>query len=148
MDDRIGWICDLLLGAAYADDKFHEREQEVIGDLIGKLLGAKDSLPVEIGERIKGFEPGAFELSACLEHFKGDSVADKIQLITLVSAVHDADDEFDFSEDEFIRQVGLGLDLDKEYLEGMVLEYEVTGLSDSLSKLRAVPPPIPDAAKS
>jgi len=147
MDDRMGWICDLLLAAAYADEEFHERERTIIAELVAKLLDA-EALPGEVEARIEAFDPKGFDARLCAERFKDDSLEDKLELLGLVVAVHEADDEYDFAEDDFVRQIGHALGLADADLEGLVIEYEVAKLRDSLSKLRATPPPVPDRPKA
>jgi len=147
MDDRMGSICDLLLAAAHADEHFRDSERTIIAELVAKLLDAEE-LPADVDERIAAFEPKSFDVQAWAGPFKGDSADDKRELLRLVVAVHDADDEYDFSEDDFVRQVGLALGLEDKDLDGLVIEYEVSALRSSLSKLRAAPPPIPSSPKA
>ena len=39
LDDRIGPICDLLMGAAYADKEFKDREREEVREMLVAALG-------------------------------------------------------------------------------------------------------------
>lgn len=136
MEDRIDAICDLLLGAAYADDEFHDREMEAILELLAKLMKV-DEVPSEVAARLNTFEPESFDLDACVAHFKDESEERKLKLLELVGAVHDADDEYAFAEDDYIRRVGLALDLESSHIESMALEFEVEDLQESFDALRS-----------
>ena len=141
MTDRIESITDILLGAAYADDHFHESEKAAIRELLGKLLGG--DLPAELAERIEGFDPAGFDVAAVAGQFAGDSDDDKYKLLELIAAVHGADDEFDFAEDEYVHQVATSVGLADGQLSRFTLEFEVEELAEGLQSLRSVPPPPP-----
>lgn len=140
MQDRIDTICELLLGAAYADDFFHESEKKTINELLGKLLDG--DLPAELKERIEIFDPAAFDLESQASQFAEDSEDDKYKLLELIAAVHAADDEFDFAEDEYVRKVASALGLAQEGLTRFTLDFEIEELKTELGKLRT-PPPVP-----
>ncbi len=145
MSDRIASITNLLLGAAYADNEFHEREKAAIGKLIGELVDG-DELPDEVNEQIEKFNAEAFDLKESAGKFSEDSLEDKLKLLELIGAVHEADDEFDFAEDDYIREVGLALEIETSDLEKMTLDYEIEELKSDFEKLRATPPPVPGKA--
>lgn len=136
MQDRIEHICDLLLGAAFADDEFHEREKAQIHELLSKLLG-EAGLPGELSQRIEDFEPKSFSLAACAKRFAGDPEADRLKLMELVGAVHEADDEFSFAEDEYLRELGVLLGLESARVESLAFDFEVGGLQESFEVLCA-----------
>jgi len=140
MEERTELICDLLLGAAYADQDFHEREKEVIIELMGKVL--EGEVPDPIKARIDHFDPTDLDLMETAKGFSNQSDDEKLKLLELIGAVHDADDEFSFEEDDYIRQVSGALGLANEKLVGLTVEYEVEELRDSFKKL-AAPPPVP-----
>lgn len=144
MQDRIVTICDLLLGAAYADDVFHEKEAATLTDLLSKLIDGE--LPEGLKARIEHFDPQGFDVEEATRSFAEDSEQDKVKLLELVAAIHAADDEFDFAEDEYLRKVGKALDLSDEVLAQFTLEVEVEELADGLERLRQSPPPIPGEA--
>jgi len=141
MDNRIDSITDLLLGAAYADDHFLESEKEAIRELLGKLL--KGDVPSELTARIEAFDPKRFDVAATAKRFAGDSDDDKYKLLELIAAVHAADDEFDFAEDEYVRDVVKVLGMEGGQLARFTLEFEVEDLADNLDALRKGPPPAP-----
>src|SRR5688572_33388172 len=102
--DRTMAICDLLLGAAYADEQFTDHERETVRELLGDLCGASD-LPSEIEARIGLFDSKAFSLEKTCAPFLSDSEDDRRKLLHLISAVHEADEELDFAEDDYVRAV-------------------------------------------
>lgn len=141
MRDRVDVITDLLLGAAYADEQLDEREQDKVRELLKELMSG--DVPPGLDKRIEMFEPNDFDVYEAASAFADDSEDNKQKLIELIAAVHDADDELDLSEDEYLRQVAEALDIGEEMLADLVLDYEVEDLKDAFAELRAVPPPIP-----
>jgi uncharacterized tellurite resistance protein B-like protein len=138
--DRIFVICDLLLGAAYADDKFEDAERSRVKEIVGQLLDCDGDLPEDVRSHIEGFDSTSFDVAAAAEDFKSDEPMSKRRLLELVSLVADADDVTDLAEDDYLRALAGHLDADSE-IEGLALEYEVEDLRDHLKALR--PPPIP-----
>lgn len=142
MLDRIDTICALLLGAAYADDHFHEREKQMIRELLSDLVDG--DLPESVEARIEGFIPEGFDAAETAREFAKDPDANHRALLELIAAVHEADDEYDFKEDDYVRTVAEALGADASRL---VLDYETEDLKQDLGKLRPSPPPIPGAAE-
>lgn len=139
--DRILPICELLLGAAYADGKFDQREQETVRELLADL-GA-GALPPEVEKRIKSFDPKRFNLKAAATPFKADSIDDKKRLLYLVAAIHEADDELDLAEDAFMKSLGEALGMPASALDDLTLVVEEEVLRSSLTNIRKGPPPPP-----
>jgi uncharacterized tellurite resistance protein B-like protein len=139
--DRILPLCDLLLGAAYADDEFKDREREEVRALLADLSGAK--LTQELEDRIAKFDPKAFDLGKTAAAFAGDDADDKRRLLFLVAAISEADDEVDMAEDEYLRALAKALSLPASALEGLVVDIEVEELRQDFAKVRKMPPPPP-----
>ena len=139
--DRTMAICDLLLGAAYADQQFTNHERQIVRELLADLCGG--DLPSEIEARVDLFDPKAFDVDKTCASFAGDSEDDRRKLVHLVSAVHEADDELDFAEDDYIRAVAEALNLPEETLTGIAVDFEVEELKEDFDKLRKGPPPVP-----
>jgi uncharacterized tellurite resistance protein B-like protein len=143
MSDRIDEITELLLGAAYADDQFLDSEKKAISELLGKLL--KGDVPDEINAKIESFDPKGFDVAKVAAAFADDDDDDKYKLLELIAVVHDADDEYDFAEDDYVRDVAKAVGLDDEQLKRFTIEVEIEDLSEDLDKLRKSPPPAPGA---
>jgi uncharacterized tellurite resistance protein B-like protein len=141
MQDRIINICDLLLGAAYADKVFVDREKETLYELLGKLI--EGDLPAGLKARIDHFDPEGFDVTEHAGSFASDTLEDKTKLLELVAAIHAADEEFDFAEDEYLRKLGESLNMPQEVLSRFTLDIEIEELKDDLSRLRKSPPPLP-----
>lgn len=139
--DRIGPICDLLMGAAYADKEFKDREREEVREMLADLSSSK--LTPELEDRIKTFDPKAFDLSTTAAAFKTDTQDERRRLLFLVAAINDADEEVDFAEDEYLRKLAKALDLPDSALEGMTIDVEVEELREDFQKVRRGPPPPP-----
>lgn len=141
LDDRIVPICDLLLGAAYADKELKDQEREEVREMLADLSGGK--LTAELEDRIASFDPATFDLSATAAAFESDSEDDRRRLLFLVAAINDADEEVDFAEDDYLRALAHALALPTSALEGMVIDVEVEELREDFQKVRKGPPPVP-----
>jgi uncharacterized tellurite resistance protein B-like protein len=139
MSDRIDVICDLLLGAAFADDHFHEKEKQAINELLGKLV--EGAIPEGVTKRIEYFDAGDFDAKEAAGAFKDDSDDDKYKVLELIAAVHDADDEYDFAEDDYMREVASAMGMKGDALSKFTIDIEFEELKSDLGKLRTPPPP-------
>jgi uncharacterized tellurite resistance protein B-like protein len=144
--DRILPLCELLLGAAYADKELKDQEKDEVRSLLEGLAG---ELPTEVEMKIASFDPESFDLKASAAPFKADSEDDRKKLLYLVSAVNESDDEIDFAEDDYLRALADALVLPKSALDGLTVEVETEELKDTFQKVRkGPPPPPPSKAKS
>ena len=144
--DRILPLSELLLGAAYADKELKDQERDEVRTLLQGLAG---DLPPEVDEKIKSFDPEKFDIKASAAIFKGDSEDDRKKLLFLVAAVNEADDELDFAEDDYLRELATALELPASALEGLTMEIETEELKESFKAVRkGPPPPPPPKAKS
>jgi uncharacterized membrane protein YebE (DUF533 family) len=142
--DRILPLTKLLLGAAYADLELKDKERDEVRALLEELAG---ELPTEVELEIVKFDPKAFDLAAVAGEFAGDSEDDRKKLLYLVSAVIEADEEIDFSEDDYLRALAEALKLPKAALEGLTVDVETEDLKETFAQVRKGPPPPPKAAK-
>ena len=142
---RIVPLCDLLLGAAYADKQFKDREREEVTGMLADLAG---EVTPAIEAQIKNFDPKKFDLARTADAFAEDDEDERRRLLFLVAAINDADDEVDFAEDEYLRKLATALQLPASALEGLVIDVEVEELKESFAKVTKSPPPPPGAKKS
>ncbi len=140
LSDRIVPLCDLLLGAAYADKQFKDREREEVTGMLADLAG---TLTPELSKQIDGFDPKKFDLAKTAAAFAGDAEDDRRKLLFLVAAINDADEEVDFAEDEYLRALSNALFLPASALDGLVVDMEVEELKQTFEKVRKGPPPTP-----
>jgi uncharacterized tellurite resistance protein B-like protein len=141
--DRIFPLCELLLGAAYADSELHPQEKTEIRALLVEHAG---QLRVEVEACIASFEPDTFDPSSVIGVFRDDSEEERQRLLLLVSTVIEADEEIDLSENEYLRKLASLLALPKSALEGLVVDVEVEEVKESFNAVRKAPPPIPQRA--
>lgn len=141
LTDRIVPLCDLLLGAAYADRELKDVEDDELRAMLVDLSGAE--LTTELEARIASFDPDAFDLAATAAAFQDDPVDDRRRLLFLVAAINDADDEIDLAEDDYLRALCKALALPDDALAGLILDVEVEDLRDDFAKVRRGPPPPP-----
>ncbi len=136
MKDRIESVADLLMGAAYADNNLEGAEKRTIKDLLCDLLG-EDELPMAVGFRLDGFAPKAFDVKKTASVFAKDSADSKRKLLQLVAAVHDADDEYDLAEDEYLVALAKALGVpDKDYRDLALEIVEETDLGEAFEEVR------------
>lgn len=112
MKDRIDIVADILMAAAHADAHLHGEEKSSVRRLLRQVLG--DAVPMDLDFRIDEFNPATFDLGEAGAAFVADPPENKRRLLELVSAVHGADQEFDLSEDDFLRQLGAALGLPED----------------------------------
>ncbi|MEO6777457.1 MAG: TerB family tellurite resistance protein [Kofleriaceae bacterium] len=142
--DRILPLTKLLLGAAYADHEVKDQERDAVRALLEQLGG---ELPTEVEVEIVRFDPAAFELAAVAAEFAGDSEDDRKKLLHLVSAVIEADEEIDLSEDDYLRALAAALKLPEAALAGLTVDVETEDLKETFAQVRKGPPPPPTAAR-
>jgi len=129
------------MGAAYADKELKDREREEVREMLADLSGSK--LTTELEDRIKKFDPKAFDLDKTAAEFKSDTEDERRRLLFLVAAINDADEEVDFAEDDYLRSLAKALGLPTSALEGMTIDVEVEELREDFQKVRKGPPPLP-----
>jgi len=144
-NDRLLPLCDLMLGAAYADGTLDQRERDTVTELLADLCDGP--LPAEVTARIKTFDPKRFDLAAVAAQFVRDPLDDRKRLLYLVAAVHEADEELDLAEDEFTTALATALELPASATEGMTLTVEVEVLAEHFAQVRKGPPPPPPGKK-
>ena len=140
--DRILPLCDLLLGAAYADNELRAQEKQEVRALLADLAG---ELPKEVDARIASFDPKKFDLKKAVAPFRRDPEDERRKLLFLVSAVNESDDEIDFAEDEYLRALATELALPASALAGLTVEVEAEELKETFAQVRKGPPPPPGA---
>ena len=143
ISDRILPLCDLLLGAAYADKELRDQEKDEVRALLEELGG---DLTTEVELRIAGFDPTKFDLATSAAPFRADPEDERKKVLFLVSAVIEADEEIDFSEDDYLRELATALGLPKSALDGLTVEVEAEELKETFQQVRKGPPPPPKAA--
>lgn len=140
MKDRVEAVCDLLMGAAFADENLHEKEKQVVENYLKELM-PDGKLTPELRERIDTFAPASFEMEKVAKLFASDGKSDRIKLLDVVAAVNSADGEYDFAEDDYLHSVAKAMSLDEDDSKEHTLVYEVETLKGYLATLRPPPPP-------
>jgi uncharacterized membrane protein YebE (DUF533 family) len=143
--DRLVPLCDVLLGAAYADGQLAEAERAELRGLIEDLAG---KLPADVDLRINQFDPKKFDLTAATAPFRGDSEDERRKLLFLVGAVIDADEEVDLAEDDYLRALAKALGLPASALDGLTVEVEAEEIKQTFAAVRKGPPPPPKGKSS
>lgn len=138
--DRSAALCDILLGAAYADTHFHHREKAFVRAHLVALCGGE--LPRELAERIEAFDPEMFTLEPAAAAFAADSWQTRRDLLELVASLNDTDGVLDLSEDDYLRRLAGALGAE-DALSGLALEYQSAPRTHSFENLRAFLPPPP-----
>jgi uncharacterized tellurite resistance protein B-like protein len=136
MKDRLPIVADLLMDAAYADDRLEGDEKDAVRALLRQILDVP-ALPMDVAFRIDEFDPKRFDRAAATAAFAQDTPELKRRLLELVATVHAADGEIDFAEDDHLRAVGAGLGLPEDSFKELVVDVvEEVDLGDDLERLR------------
>ena len=138
--DRIFPLCELLLGAAYADGTLHKQEKTEIRALMVELAG---EMRVEVEACIASFEPEKFDLSSIIGIFRGDSEDDRRKLLRLAATVIEADEEIDFAENDYMRELAEALGLPESALDGLIVDIEIEEIKEEFEAVRNARPPAP-----
>jgi uncharacterized tellurite resistance protein B-like protein len=138
--DRIFPLCELLLGAAYADGELHPQERTEIRALLVELAGESR---VEVEACIASFEPAKFDPSSVIGLFRDDSEDERRRLLLLVSTVIEADEQIDLAENDYLRSLATALALPESALAGLVADIEIEEIKETFEAVRKGPPPLP-----
>jgi len=138
--DRIYPLCELLLGAAYADGQLQPQEATEIRALLIELAGESR---VEVEACIASFEPSTFDLANVIGYFRDDTEEQREKLLHLASKVVDADDELDLGENEYLLKLAKALNLPASALTGVALDLEAEEVQETFDAVRKPPPPPP-----
>ena len=131
-------IADLLMGAAHADGHLDGREMQRVRELLRQALKTT-MLDSALKARMRSFKPAGHSVQQSIDALALPSDEERRQLLELVVAVHEADDTWDFAEDEYIRVVAKAMGLPKSAYEDLTIgdvAIEVIGAS-------LLPPPLP-----
>ena len=138
--DRIFPLCELLLGAAYADEELHPTEKTEIRALLVELAG---ELRIEVEACLASFDPTTFDPSSVIGVFRDDPEEARHRLLLLVSTVIEADSEIDLRENDYLRKLASLLALPSSSLDGLVVDVEIEEVKDTFQAVRKGPPPVP-----
>ena len=141
--DRIFPLCELLLGAAYADDALDERERAEVRALLAEYAG---EMRVEVEACIASFDPAQFDLATTASAFRDDPEEDRHRLLRLVTTVCEADDQLDFAENDYLRAVATALGLPASALHGLIIDIEE--VAETFQAVRRGPPPVPSSPRA
>jgi len=138
--DRIYPLCELLLGAAYADAELHDREKTEIRALMTEMAGEQR---VEVEACLAAFEPERFDMQATARNFRDDPEADRRRLLRRVSTVSDADDELARAGNDTRRALAEAPAPPPPGPEGLTLDIDFEEVKDTFQAVRKGPPPTP-----
>ena len=134
--DRIFPLCELLLGAAYADQQLVAQEKTEIRALLIELAG---EARVEVEACIASFDPATFKPSSVIGLFEADTEEERLRLLRLVSTVIESDEQIDLAENDYLREVASLLGLPAAALDGLVVDIEVEEVKGSFEAVRRAP---------
>lgn len=134
--ERIFPLCELLLGAAYADRDLHKLETIEVKSLLTELAGERS---VEVDACIASFEPDKFDMKTTAAIFRDDTEEERRKLLILVSTVIEADDEIDLAENEYLCELAGALKLPKSALAGLSVDVEIEEVKATFVQLGTNP---------
>lgn len=131
-------VTRLLMGAAYADDHLDGAELVEIAKLLRRVTGESELDP-RLRACMDTFDPKQFDVVEVAASLQSESVSAKTKILELVVAVHEADDSWDFSEDDYVKQVGAALGLEPHDIAVFV----VGDIHVESGGFVVLPPPLP-----
>ena len=137
MKDRLPLVADLLMEAAHADKRLDGEEKDAVKGLLAGILEVP-SLPMDLAFHIDEFDAEGLR-SRPRRRRRSPPIRPtlKKRLLELIAAVHAADGEIDFAEDDHLRAVGAALGLPAESFKELVVDIvEEIDLGDDLDRLR------------
>jgi uncharacterized tellurite resistance protein B-like protein len=137
-DKNLLAVCDLLLGAAYADGTGDDAELAAVRDLLREIVG--ETLPEELESRIAGFSAPDFDAEKAAAAFLDGPKITPRRLLELVASVRDANEEFDLAEDAYLRTVAGALGVAESDYADLTLDFE---MEDVRAAFAGKPPPPP-----
>jgi uncharacterized tellurite resistance protein B-like protein len=147
MTDKNETIADLLMGAAYADNHLDGRELDAVKKLLANVMSL-EQLPEEMTARLESFDAKGFDARAAAQSLELTTEEEKRNLVELIAAVTEADDELDLDENDYIEEVAGALDLPRATFTDLTVEVlSVENLQAAGQRLMSVPPPIPEKAR-
>lgn len=138
--DRVFPLCELLLGAAYADGELAEEEKLEVRALMVEMAG---EMRVEVEACIASFDPARFDLHTTASAFRSDPEDDRRKLLLLACKVSEADDLMHLAEDDYLRQLATALALPASALDGLVVDVDIEEIQEAFEVVSKGPPPIP-----
>jgi putative colanic acid biosynthesis UDP-glucose lipid carrier transferase len=120
--DSVRPVANLLLGAAHADEKYCEAEQQSVRGLLCQLIG-RSELPEVLSKQLEEFDPQRFDLQQAIVDFRDRAHTSPRRMLELTRKVCDADGILDIREDNYMIALALALSLaPAEYRDLVVAE--------------------------
>jgi uncharacterized tellurite resistance protein B-like protein len=137
-DKNLLAVCDLLLGAAYADGTGDGTEILAVRDLLRDIVGG--ALPEALEKRVAAFSPKGFDAEKAAAAFLDGPKITPRRMLELIATVRDADEEIDLAEDEYLRKVAKALGLKESDYADLTLDFE---MEEVRAAFVSKPPPAP-----
>ena len=134
--DRIDLVADILMSAAHSDGHLEGIEKATVTRQLREMMGVP-ALPMDLTFRINDFSMEAFNMREAAAAFAQDPPETKRALLQLVAAVHASDNEHDFAEDDYLRQLAGALGVASDAYDDLVIHIlEEADLPASLERVR------------
>jgi uncharacterized tellurite resistance protein B-like protein len=137
-DKNLLAVCDLLLGAAYADGTGDGTEILAVRDLMREIVGG--ALPEDVEKRVSDFSPKGFDLGKAAKAFLDGPKITPRRMLELIATIRDADEEIDLAEDEYLRNVAKALGMKESEYADLALDFEI---EEVRAAFVSKPPPAP-----
>lgn len=138
--ELVPFVADLLMGAAYADERLRGQEALTIRRTLAALVGGP-RIPKELERRLATFDPTGFDVDLTVAAMPKLSPEAARRVLELVAAVNNADGELDLEEDRYLQRVATALGLPRREWSDLTLDVE-SGHDEEARPSRK-PPPVP-----
>ena len=141
MIDRelVPFIADLLMGAAYADDRLRGKEVIAIKEKLAGLLEV-GRIPASLERRLATFDPDRFDMDLVVSSMPKLEPEVARHVLEMIAEIHAADGELDLDEDHYLQSLARAFGLPRRAWADLSLDFE-TDESDGTK-----PPPVPEGA--
>jgi uncharacterized tellurite resistance protein B-like protein len=146
MATRNELISDLLMGAAFADQRVDGSEYQAVKRALAQAMGVAEVPPV-LAARLEWFEPAQFDPARTAAELGLTTDVEKRQLLELIALVSDADQVLDLDEDGYLHTVAQALGLPRElYADLVIQDLSVESVRQAGEALLG-PPPLPKPSR-
>ena len=134
--ELVPFIADLLMGAAYADDRLRGQEALAIKKCLAELLEV-GKIPASLERRLATFDPNRFDVDLAVASMPKLEPDMARQVLEMVADIHHCDGELDLDEDNYLQRLAEAFGLPRKAWADLSLDVEAE--EHGMTK----PPPVP-----
>ncbi len=114
-------LADLLMGAAYADDRLENEEQKAVVKILREMTSAQ-MLPVWLMNHLSRFDPKSFNAESTARELGVSGGQEAKILLGLLVRVTEADDVHDMDEGSYLLKVAKAVNAPADVIDNLTVE--------------------------